>query len=139
MVFEHVLGRRPTPRERRRATREYFRRTRCDKLFYLVFDRISRDKAMSLFSIRNRDLLDEAAGRGRGVYVALSHHGPHHIAGMLMALHGYKTAGVRDRQEGGMRRWVQNRFDHLYPEFRRMRVLFSDGYPRDIYRSFRQG
>lgn len=138
-VFERVLGRKPTGIERRRATREYFRRSRCDKLFYLIFDCIPRDKAMSLFSIHNKTLLDRAVRRGRGVYMAMSHHGPHHIAGMLMALHGYKAAAVRDGREGGMRRWVQNRFDRKYPEFRRMRVLFADGYPRDIYRCFREG
>ncbi len=139
VIYENVLGRRPAPTERRRATREHFRRTRCDKLFYLIFDRIGRDEAMALFSIRNKDMLDEASRRGRGVYLAMSHHGPHHIAGMLMALHGYKAAAVRDRKEGGMRRWVQDRFDRLYPEFRRMRVLFADAYPRDIYRCFREG
>ena len=69
----------------------------------------------------------------------LSHHGAHHIAGMLLALRGYKVAGVRDRHEGGLRRYVQDRLDRLYPEFQRMRVLFSDSYPRDIFRCYRDG
>jgi lauroyl/myristoyl acyltransferase len=136
-AFERVVGHKPAPAERRRATREYFRRSRCDKLFYLIFDRIPRDKSMSLFSIHNASLLDTAVRRGRGVYLAMSHHGSYHIVGMLLALYGYKTTAVRDRQEGGLRRWVQSRFDRLYPEFGRMRVLFSDSYPRDIYRCFR--
>jgi len=138
-ALECVFGHKPARSKRRRATLEHFRQTRCDKLFYLVFDRIPRDKAMALFSIENSALLDEAVKRGRGVYVAMSHHGPHHIAGMLMALLGYKTAGVRDRREGGIRRYVQDRFDRLYPEFGRMRVLFADSYPRDIYRCFQDG
>ena len=58
---------------------------------------------------------------------------------MLMTLRGYKVAGVRDRAEGGLRRYVQDRFDRLYPEFQRMRVLFADGYPREIYRCFEDG
>jgi predicted LPLAT superfamily acyltransferase len=34
---------------------------------------------------------------------------------------------------------VQSRFDRLYPEFQRMRVLFADAYPRDIYRCLKEG
>ncbi len=45
---------------------------------------------------------------------------------MLLALNGYKTAGVRDRNEGPLRRYVQGRFDRRHPEFQRMRVLFAD-------------
>ena len=138
-AWERTVGRRPEPRERRRASREFFVRARCDKLFYLIFDCIPRDLARSLFSIGNRALLDEALAAGRGAYVALSHHGPHHIAAMFLALLGYKTAGVRDRHEGGLRRYVQRRFDQLHPEFQRLRVLYADGYPRDVYRCLRDG
>jgi lauroyl/myristoyl acyltransferase len=125
--------------EVRAATREYFMCARCDKLFYLIFDRIDQTHARDLFSIRNEELLQQASSRGRGVYVALSHHGAHHIAGMLMTLRGYKVAGVRDRQEGGLRRFVQDRFDRRYPEFGRARILYSDSYPREIYRCFEEG
>lgn len=138
-TLQRVLGRVPTAGERRRATREFFVRTRCDKLFYLILDRIPRDKLMALLSIGNQALLDEALARGRGVYLAFSHHGAHHVIAMLMALKGYKTAGVRDRREGAIRRYVQQRFDRVYPEFQRMHVLFADGYPRDIYRCFKDG
>jgi len=134
-----ALGRSPTSIERRHWGREYFMQNRCDRLFYLVFDRIPRERALELFTIGNPTLLDAALAQGRGVYVALSHHGPHHVAGMLMAIRGYRVAGVRDRREGRMRRFVQARFDALYPEFRRTRVLFADGYPRDIYRCFQEG
>lgn len=138
-ALQRVSGRVPMARERRRATRDFFVRTRCDKLFYLILDRIPRDKLMALLSISNQALLDESLARGRGVYLAFSHHGAHHVIAMLMALKGYKTAGVRDRREGAIRRYVQQRFDRVYPEFQRMRVLFADGYPRDIYRCFRDG
>lgn len=136
---KRVLGREPAPRERRRAAREFFMQTRCDKLFYLVFDCIPQERAMTLLSIGNKALLDEAVARGRGVYIAVSHQGALHVIAMLMALQGYKTAGVRDPREGAIRRYVQNRFDHLHPQFQRMRVLFADGYPRDIYRCLRDG
>ncbi len=138
-VLTQVLEDKPTGAQRRRATREFCWRSRCDRLFYLIFDRIPRSKAEALFSISNEALLDQAVQRGRGVYLALSHHGPHHVAAMLMALRGHKVAGVRDRNEGAIRRYVQARFDRLYPEFGRMRVLFSDSYPRDIFRCFREG
>lgn len=138
-ALRQVLGREATGAERRRWTREYFTRSRCDKLFYLIFDRIPRAKAMSLLSIGNQDLLDRSLTRGRGVYMAMSHHGALHVVSMLMALRGYKTAGVRDRREGAMRQYIQERFDRRYPEFARMRVLYADSYPREIYRCLTDG
>jgi len=138
-ALRQVLGREATGAERRCWTREYFTRSRCDKLFYLTFDRIPRATAMTLLSIGNQELLDRALSRGRGVYMAMSHHGSLHVASLLMALCGYKTAGVRDRREGAMRRFIQKRFDRLYPEFARMRILYADSYPRDIYRCLSDG
>lgn len=139
VALARVLESPPTNAERRRATREHFCQSRCDKLFYLVMDCIPREQAVSLFSIENQHLLDDALARGRGVYVALSHNGPHHTAGNLFALTGYKITGVRDRREGGIRRFVQDRLDRKYPEFRRMQLLFADSFPRDIYRCFQEG
>ncbi len=133
-ALEQVLGRAATGAERRRWTREYFTRSRCDKLFYLVFDRIPRDRAIRLLTIGNQELLDGAIARGRGVYVAMAHHGALHVVSFLMTLRGYKLAGVRDRREGAMRRFIQRRFDRKYPEFARMRILFADSFPREIYR-----
>lgn len=134
-----VLGEKYSGSARRRWTRDYFMRSRCDKMFYMILDCLDRKKAESLFTITNRDLLDKILARGKGVHLAMSHHGPHHVAGMLLALCGYKAAAVRDRKEGGLRRYVQNRFDKLYPEFKRLRVLFADSYPREIYRCFQEG
>jgi lauroyl/myristoyl acyltransferase len=138
-TLSRVLGHEATNRDRRRFTREFFMRSRCDKLLYLVIDCVPRDTARALLTIENRGLLEEAIARGRGVYVALSHHGAHHILAMLLALNDFKTAGVRDRNEGALRRYVQSRFDRRYPEFRRLRVLFSDAFPRDIYRCLQDG
>jgi len=127
------------PSDSRGITRTHFMQTRCDKLFYLMFDCIPRERAMSLFTTTNREWLDTGLADGHGVYVALSHHGAHHVAAMFMALHGYKVAGVRDRHEGGIRRYVQDRFDRRYPEFNRMRVLYADSYPRDVFRCLQDG
>lgn len=113
--------------------------TRCDKLYYLIFDRIPRERALGGLTIRNRDLIDSALAGGRGVYVAICHHGPHHVGGMLMTLSGYKMAGVRDRQEGAMRRYVQGLYDQKYPEFGRAKILYANTFPREIYRCLKEG
>ncbi len=134
-----ALGRKPTATERRRATRGYFTRTRCDKLFYLTFDRMSKLDVVSRFSIGRRDLLDDALAGGRGVYIALAHQGDHHILGLLLVQSGYRLVGVRDRDEGPLRRYVQERLDRLFPEIPRPRILFSDTFPRELYRALQGG
>ena len=121
----------------RRATLAHFIRTRCDKLVYLIFDLLPRERMLQRFTIVNRHLLDDALARGKGVYVALSHHGAHHVAGLMMSLLGYKVAGVRDRQEGATRRYVQAMYERRYEELRQGRILYSDSFPRDIYRCFK--
>jgi lauroyl/myristoyl acyltransferase len=127
-ALDHISEVPPTLAQRRTACRKYFTQTRCDKMFYLLFDRIPRETARELLIIHNESLLQTAVARGRGVYGALSHHGPHHVIGLLMPLRGYNIAGVRDRQEGGLRRFVQDRLDRLYPEFRRTRFLYADSF-----------
>lgn len=138
-AYARILGHPSAPRDRRRATREFFMQTRCDKLFYLVFDCIPPDKALTLLTIGQKHLLDESVADQRGAYLALSHHGALHVVALLMALCGYKTAGVRDRREGALRRFVQDRFERRYPRFRKMRVIYADAYPREIYRCLREG
>jgi lauroyl/myristoyl acyltransferase len=125
--------------DRRRWTREHFQHTRCDKLFYLIFDRTARERIPGLLTIANEELLEAAVRRGRGVYMAMAHHGALHVVALLMVLRGYKVVGVRDRQEGAMRRYVQHRLDVRFPELGRMRVLFADSFPREIYRAFDEG
>jgi lauroyl/myristoyl acyltransferase len=127
-----------TPTRERKIIRDYFRRTRCDKLYYLIFDRLPREKIMRRIRFHGRQYLDEGLARGNGVYVMLSHHGSHHVAGLLMALLGYRCAGVRDRNEGTLRRYVQDKYAHTFPEYASIRVLYADTFPRDIYRCFRE-
>lgn len=127
-----------SPRRATTIIRSFFRRTRCDKLFYLIFDRLPREKILRRVRFHGREHLDEALTRQRGVYVLLSHNGSHHVAGLLMALLGYKCAGVRDRNEGALRVYIQRKFEATFPEFAAVRVLFADSFPRDIYRCFRE-
>lgn len=138
-MLQPVLADAVSPAERRRFACEFFRQRRCDKLFYLVFDCIPKDTARSLLSIGNRPILDDAVARGRGVQVATAHHGPVHVMGLLLSVNGYKVAGVREPHEGAMRKYVQERFDRLYPEFRQVRILSSESFPRDILRTLKEG
>jgi lauroyl/myristoyl acyltransferase len=136
--LQAIFGEEITRKRARRIIRDYFRRTRCDKLYYLIFDRLPRDKIMRRIRFHGRKHLDAALARGQGVYVMLSHHGSHHIAGLLMALLGYKCAGVRDRNEGAIRMFVQQRYAETFPEYAAVRLLYADSFPRDIYRCFRE-
>ncbi|MFH1746935.1 MAG: lysophospholipid acyltransferase family protein [Planctomycetota bacterium] len=122
----------------RKIIRNYFQRTRADKLYYLIFDCLPRDKIMRRIRFHGRQHLDEALAAGRGVYVMLSHHGSHHVAGLLMALLGYRCAGVRDRNEGAIRMYVQGKYAQTFPEYAAIRVLYADSFPREIYRCFRE-
>jgi lauroyl/myristoyl acyltransferase len=127
-----------TPAREKRIILSYFRRTRCDKLFYLIFDHLRRDKILRRIRFHGQRYLDEALGRGHGVYVMLSHHGSHHIAGLLMALLGYRCAGVRDRSEGAIRVYMQEMYSKTFPEFAAVRVLYADSFPREVFRCYRE-
>jgi len=116
----------------------YFQRTRCDKLYYLIFDRLPRDKIMRRIKFQGREHVDAALARGNGLYTMLSHNGSHHIAGLLMALCGYRVAGIRDRNEGAIRVYVQERYAETFPEYAAIRVLYADSFPREIYRCFQE-
>jgi lauroyl/myristoyl acyltransferase len=115
-----------------------FQRTRCDKLFYLIFDRLPRERVLRRIRFPGREILDRSLDSGRGVYVMLSHFGSHHVAALLMALLGYRCAGVRDRNEGALRRYIQQRYQESFPEFASIRLLYADSFPRDIYRCFQE-
>ncbi len=138
-AMREIIGREPSPAERRRETREFFCRSRCDRMFYLVLDCLSPRRAEKLFTIANRDVLDACLSRGRGAYIALSHNGPHHVAAALFAMCGYRIAGVRDRREGALRRYIQARLDQQGRTQHRMRVLYADSFARQIYRCFEDG
>jgi len=124
-------------RRQRAIIRGYFRRTRCDKLLYLIFDRLPREKIMKRIKFRGREHLEAALRRESGVYVLLSHHGSHHVAGLLMALCGFRCAGIRDPNEGALRAYMQQKYAERFPEFAAIRVLYADSFPREIFRCFR--
>lgn len=138
-ALQRVLGHKPSASLRRAETRAFFIRTRCDKLFYLLIDRVSVDQVDSVFTIENRALLDDMVTRGSGVYMAMSHHGPQLVAGLLLSLCGYPIVAIRDGREGGLKRFVHDRFDRLSQAVRPMRILFSDAFPREIYRCLKDG
>jgi len=134
-----ILERRPTGPERRKWTHAFFVRTRCDKLFYLIIDRLPREKIDALVSVSDEALLHGALARGRGALFGLQHMGSHHIGGMLLALQGLKIAGVRDPNESAARRFMQERWERRHPDLPRIRYAFSNTFPREIYRWYREG
>lgn len=138
-ALKRVLGRHLTDGERRHWTRDHFIKSRCDKLFYLVLDRIPRERAAGLLTVGNENALRDAFAREKGVCAATSHHGALHVVAMLLFLRGFKVAGVRDRSQSGLRRFVQRRFDLKYPELGRARILYADSFPREIFRCYREG
>lgn len=121
------------------ACLRHFMRTRCDKLLYLIFDKLPREKILKRIKFHRREILDAALARNKGAYVCLSHNGSHHVLILLMALQGYRVAGVRDRNEGALRRYVQEKYEETFPEFRDIRMFFADTYPRALYRCFEEG
>lgn len=123
----------------RRACLQHFIRTRCDKLFYLIFDKLPREKILSRVRFPREADLADAVKDGKGIYVCLSHIGSHHVLALIMALKGYRVAGVRDPNEGAMRRYVQRKYEETFPEFRAVRLLYSNMYPRDVYRCLQEG
>lgn len=128
----------PTPRETRQACRRYFIRTRCDKMFYLIFDKLGRNKILNRVQFEGREHIEWALARGQGVYVCTSHHGSHHVTGFLLALMGYKAVGVRDRNEGAIRRFVQEKHAKAFPELRNLRLFLAGSFPRDLFRCFKE-
>lgn len=123
----------------RRIIREYFRRTRCDKLLYLIFDRLPKEKILRRIKFHGREYVDEALRRGNGAYLMASHNGSHHVLGLLLALLGYKVGGIRDRNEGAVRVYMQQKLGETFPEIaENFRMYFADSFPRTIYRYFQE-
>ncbi|GMV98158.1 MAG: lysophospholipid acyltransferase family protein [Phycisphaerae bacterium] len=137
-IFGPALERGECPNIRSACLR-HFMRLRCDKLLYLIFDKLPREKILRRVKFHNREILDAALARNKGVYVCMSHNGSHHVLILLMALLGYRVAGVRDRNEGALRRYVQERYEETFPEMRGIRMFFADTYPRALYRCFEEG
>lgn len=119
---------------RRRHVQRYFMRVRCDKMFYTIMDRIPRGKLLNRIKIKNKHYADDALTRGKGLYVALCHYGSHHVAGLMMALMGYKIAGVRDAKESHVRRYIYQKYRETWPEVAEMKLVYSNKFPRVQYR-----
>ncbi|NLX13762.1 MAG: hypothetical protein GXY44_08940 [Phycisphaerales bacterium] len=123
----------------RRACLQQFIRIRCDKIFYLIFDKIPKEQILSRVRFPRETELAEAMQGGKGVYVCTSHIGSMHLVGLILALKGFRVAGVRDPKEGAIRRYIQCKYEKTFSEFSTMRILYSDAYPRDIYRCLQEG
>ncbi len=121
----------------KKITHSYFRRARCDKLFYLVFDLLPREKILHRIRFHGREHIDQALQRGNGMYLMASHCGSQHVIGLLTALLGYKVGGIRDRNEGAARLYIQKKLAETFPEIAdNFQMYFADSFPRTIYRYF---
>lgn len=137
-TLRSILGE-TLPRARENAfVRRHFRRTRCDKLFYVVYDKVPARKKLSRIRFHGQEHLDAALERGNGVYLAMSHHGSHHIMAILLAILGHRVTGIRDRKEGVMRSYMQQVVGPKLEEFHRVSMLYADDFPREIFRCFRK-
>ncbi|GMU36960.1 MAG: lysophospholipid acyltransferase family protein [Phycisphaerae bacterium] len=125
------------PADLQRASREWVGYNRCNKLFFLLFDVLPRERLEGLFRLVRKELLDAALARGKGVYIAMSHVGPYQIGGMFLSQIGYRMAAVRDPNESGLTRYVQRRLDRRGGT--RMKVFFSGAFPRMIFRCLEEG
>ena len=127
-----------TPRQRRLMTWRYFCRIRCDKMLYLILDKVPREKLLHRIRWHGREHLTAAQARGKGSYIMLAHYGSHHVTGFMLALMGYQVSGVRDPKEAPLRRYIQDKFTQTFPEAAAVRVYYADTFPRTFYREFQE-
>lgn len=135
LQMERVLGKDSPKRRRRHATWQHFVRVRNDKMIYLILDLLPRRKVAERFTIINKHLLDESLARGNGMYMAMSHLGSHHLVITFLADQGYKVAGVRDPKSGAVHRFIQGKYERS--KRHRVEYFYTDSFPRNIYRRFR--
>lgn len=135
--MEEMLATDYDPVAMRAACRKYFTRSRCDKLYYLIFDLLPRQTLLQRIHFPQRAIIDASLTRGKGVYIAMSHHGAQHVAALIMASLGYEIAGVRDRNESALRRFIQQRFAIKHLHTAPLTMFFADAFPRDLFRWFR--
>lgn len=133
-----LLGDSISERELSKATREHICRVRCDKTFYTILDKLPRQKIINRIHWTGREYLDQSVARGKGTYILFSHHGSHHVGGLLLALQGYKKlAAVRDPDESPLRQFVQDCFAQSFPEFRdEVQIFMAGEFPRELFRHF---
>jgi len=111
----------------------HFVRVRTDKMMYLIMDLLPAERLLKRLTVTNRHLLDESLRRGRGMYMALSHLGSHHLViSILMELGYEKIAGVRAGQMGAEWRFVQNKREQRGRS--QVEYFVSGSFPRGIFR-----
>ncbi|NOS99657.1 MAG: hypothetical protein HOP29_03430 [Phycisphaerales bacterium] len=127
-----LIGTSASPAAVRQAVRRHFIRLRCDKMFYLIMDRLPRKRLMRRLTIANRAVLDSALARGHGVYLALSHLGSLYVTIGILVEFGYRVAGIRATKFGAVWRFVQTKLDQK--DRPRIEYFYSNTFPRPIYR-----
>ncbi|TWT43771.1 lipid A biosynthesis lauroyl acyltransferase [Phycisphaerae bacterium RAS1] len=121
----------------RRATLQHFRRTRGDKWFFLLMDRLTTEELERRVRLEGREHLEAALARGAGVYVVLSHFGFHDIGAAMLARAGFPCAGVRAKLNSAARRYMGSRLKRAAGAAAALEQLATSSFPREIYRWFK--
>jgi lauroyl/myristoyl acyltransferase len=137
-MLRSVFGRELEAPRRRALVRRHFMRQRCDKTFYLIGDMLTSAQMKNCLRFENREMVDAAFARGKGIYALLSHHGAHHIIGQTMSTLGYRVGAVRDPNEGPLRTYMQSLWAKKHPDLPQPEVIYADEFVRRIYRLLRE-
>jgi len=132
-IYSHPIA----ASEARKIARQYFTRTRCDKMLYTIIDKIDRKELLSRFHIEGKQYIDESIKRGQGTFLMFSHQGSHHLAGIFLILSGYRIIGLRDPNESPLRIYVQQQFEKNFPEFRDLQITPNDSFARTFFHAFK--
>jgi len=124
-------------RQKRRIARKQITRIRCDKMLYTIVDKLDRQVLLQRIRKQGWEHFDAALERGKGMFLLFSHHGSHHLAGILLTLMGYKITGVRDPHEGVLRQYFQEKFDKSFPEFSKLNIAFSGDFAKPFFKALR--
>jgi len=135
--MDQIYDTSPAKAKKRVIARDFFARVRCDKMIYIIMDRIDRDELLGRLETEGTEHLDRAFERGKGTFLMFSHQGSHHLGGILLILRGYPLIGLRDPRESPLRRYVQNRFEKSFPEFRDLQIIPANGPARPYFHAFK--
>ncbi len=133
-MIAQALNRKLTRSERNRLVKEQFMRVRCDKTFYIIFDMLSPEEIRKRFKIVNKQYLDDALARGKGICLLKCHHGSFHIAAQGLCFLGYPVSAVRAPNEGAIRRYIQGMWRRNHPDMPQAKMIFTGEFVRPLYR-----
>lgn len=127
------------PTEVEESVRSWFRRSRCDRWFLLVGDRVSPAVLGKCTTIEGEHILRAALSQGRGVIALMSHHGAHDLLPLLLAGAQFRCAAVRVRDDSVARRYMLRRLRAVAPSLATFQSSLTTNSPRRILRWLAEG